>query len=89
MTRTVTIARLDAGEEGIFEGVRVEVDYGLLCNGLRDRAGGWVEPESQAVIYDWTILSSMTDADDPGDLNAWINTHEDEFIERLFDALDR
>ncbi len=88
MTTIVTIPRLDADEEGIFEDVRVELDYDNARNGLRGRAGGWVFPALPAVIYDWTILSSTTDVDDPGDLNAWIETHEDEFIEHLFDALD-
>ncbi len=87
MTAIVTIPRLDAGEQGIFEDVRVEVNYDLARNGRRDRGGGWIEPESPAVIYDWTILSSIV-SDDPGNLETWIDTHEELFVERLFDALD-
>ncbi len=87
MTRTVTIARLDAGDEGIYYDVRVEVIYFPSNGGLRDRCGGWMDPGNPSMIEDFEMLSFTSD--NPGDLRAWIATHEDEFIERLFDALDR
>ncbi len=87
MTRTVTLPRLDAGEEGIFHNLEVEINY---HPGLGEDTGGWLDRGDDPLwIEDWDVKSFHNGTYDRRvDLDAWIETHEQAFVDHLFDALD-